>query len=96
MKLNAIEIARIEAAGWRGYGSSKNTKVNWRYIVEDVKIKLSHFYPTIEGVRDECEAGTIYSGIGGRRKSIDLVSRHKVRTKGVLGHEHRKFCSRTA
>jgi hypothetical protein len=47
-RIENIDDLRREARAWKTERDAAGTKVNWRFITEDARIKLKRLYPSIE------------------------------------------------
>ena len=47
-RIDDIEVVSKEVLAWQKFRNNKNAKVNWQFITEDTRIKLSWLYPTLE------------------------------------------------
>jgi transposase len=45
-RLGAIEVVRREVAPWEQQRNEARATVNWRFQINDARIKLSHLYPS--------------------------------------------------
>ena len=48
-RIDNINIVKKEVVAWQKFRNNKNAKVNWQFTVEDARIKLRRFYPTLDG-----------------------------------------------
>lgn len=48
-RIDDIDVVRREVRAWQEHRNNKNAKVNWQFVTEDARIKLSRLYPTLEG-----------------------------------------------
>ncbi len=47
-RMDNIEAVRKEVLAWQKFRNNKNSKVNWQFITEDTRIKLSRLYQTLD------------------------------------------------
>lgn len=47
-RIDTIEKIEKEVMAWQTARDNKNAKINWRFITEDARIKLSRLYPTFD------------------------------------------------
>jgi hypothetical protein len=47
-RIDDIQKIKSEVAAWQNYRNNKDSKVNWQFITDDARIKLSRLYPLIE------------------------------------------------
>jgi len=47
-RMDSIDFVRKEVEKWKEIRDMKGSKVNWQFITENARVKLSRLYPTIE------------------------------------------------
>ena len=45
-RIDNIEILRREVAAWQAQRDQINAKIDWRFSVDNARIKLKHLYPS--------------------------------------------------
>ena len=47
-RIDDLDIVRSEALAWQNARNNKDAKINWQFITEQSRIKLSRLYPTFD------------------------------------------------